>query len=562
LRTVLGDGSGSTSSQWRNGVEVPCTICRATRTRTAYVVDGHRIARCTGCGHLFVSPRPPMNDVMAIYGEQYFENPAFTTTDHDAYFGYMDYLRDRDHIQARLGGVLDRVARRERPGRLLDVGCGLGLFVEVAALGGWDAWGVDPNEHAIKWTREHITEQVSYGTLEDIEGEEGFDCITMFDVIEHVEDPRAELEHVWRLLRPNGLLVVVTPNAGAVVPRLLGARWLEMKRAPEHLHFFSARGLSRILDGAGFTPIEWHSIGKITTLRIVLADLRFYSEAIFGGVERGLERLGLADRVVDIDPGTKLCMYARKTGHPSPVGSMPERPDPPIHRVRGRDSRRHRRSFDEQQRRYWEGKERFLDPRLPGPTAFAVPKLDWVAHHVAIDAGTSVLDVGAGNGTITWHLGERAGLAVGVDRSTNLIERSPYRPMVQCDAVLLPFPDKSFDVVVESNFLHHADDPVAVLTEMARVARGPLVLIEPNRWHPPMAAFMTLNRSEWRGLRFDERSVERLAHAAELKVVASSVQGAVYPNVTPAWLLPALRRFDRPGRLGGYVTAVLAADPA
>src|SRR2546429_470334 len=83
-----------------------------------------------------VSPRPSMEDVVAIYGETYFENPAFRTIDHDAYFGYMDYLRDRRNIQLRLRQVLARVERHEWRGRLLDIGCGLGLFVEVAAMAG------------------------------------------------------------------------------------------------------------------------------------------------------------------------------------------------------------------------------------------------------------------------------------------------------------------------------------------------------------------------------------------------------------------------------------------
>jgi 2-polyprenyl-3-methyl-5-hydroxy-6-metoxy-1,4-benzoquinol methylase len=301
-------------SDQRTLVDASCTICRSDGRSPTYTVDGYHVVRCKGCGHLYVSPRPSMDEIHSIYDEHYFANPAFGSTDHDAYFGYMDYLLDRERIQVRLSEVLSRIERHEWRGRLLDIGCGLGFFVETAAQHGWDAWGVDLNRSAVAWAQEHVHPQVGHGTVADLGFDDGaFDCVTMFDVVEHLADPRAELEEVWRVLRPGGLLVLVTPDAGALVSRLLGPHWLEMKRAPEHLQFFSVEGLARMLGLSGFTAFEWHSIGKITTLRTVLADLKFYSPELFGWVERRLEHHGLTDKVVDIDPRPKLCLYARKT---------------------------------------------------------------------------------------------------------------------------------------------------------------------------------------------------------------------------------------------------------
>ena len=313
---------------WCSEVDAICTTCRATVAEAAYEIDGHQIVRCARCAHLYVSPRPAMDDVVTIYGADYFENPAFANADHDAYFGYADYLKERPNIQLRSAQILERIERHQPAGALLDIGCGMGLFVEVAAQRGWAASGIDLNEHAVAWAREHVSEQVSAGTLADLDAPDGtFDCITMFDVIEHVADPRAELAAVWRALRPGGLLVVLTPDAGALVSRALGSHWLEMKRAPEHLQFFSVDGLAVLLRHAGFAPLEWHSAGKIASIRNLLADLRFYSAPIVDRVERGLERLKLADTVVDIDPRTKLCLYARKAGPPRPLEAY----DPALH---------------------------------------------------------------------------------------------------------------------------------------------------------------------------------------------------------------------------------------
>lgn len=302
---------------WNAEVEASCTVCRDDDARRAYVVDGHQIVRCTRCEHLYVSPRPSMDEVLSIYGAEYFENPAFQRTDHDAYFGYMDYLSDRENIQLRLRQVIAHVEQLHEPGRLLDIGCGPGLFVEVGDANGWESWGVDLNEHAVAWARQHVSPRVRLGTVSEIDAEdESYDCVTMFDVIEHLADPRADLLEVWRAMKPGGILVVVTPDAGAPMSRALGSRWLEMKRAPEHLQFFTVEGLANLLHLSGFTAIEWHSIGKITTLRNILADMRFYADGFFRLLEREFDKVGLADRVFDVDPRTKLCLYARKTGEP------------------------------------------------------------------------------------------------------------------------------------------------------------------------------------------------------------------------------------------------------
>jgi len=308
------------SHGWRPAVEVPCTICRREGGTLVYTVDGHPIVRCPRCSLLYVSPRPDMREVVAIYGDEYFENPAFQTGDADRHFGYADYLRDGANTQIRFRQILRRVERHGASGAVLDVGCGPGLFLDVAQRAGWDAWGVDLNEAAIEWASEHVTEHVAVGSIEDLDAkDEQFDCITMFDVIEHLDDPRARLLEVARVLRPGGVLVVATPDAGALVPRLLRSNWLEMKRAPEHLHFFSAVTLAALLELSGFTPIEWHSFGKVSSVRNLLAELRFYSTRAVGVVERALDAVRIGDVVIDADPRTKLCMYARKTGDPLPL---------------------------------------------------------------------------------------------------------------------------------------------------------------------------------------------------------------------------------------------------
>jgi 2-polyprenyl-3-methyl-5-hydroxy-6-metoxy-1,4-benzoquinol methylase len=289
-----------------------CPVCGGP-AEDAFAVKEWGVSRCRSCGHRWLDDPPPPERVASLYGEDYFANPSFRETDDAALFGYMDYHRDREHIQARLRTVLERASAYAEPGRLLDIGCGPGFFVEAAHEAGWDAWGVELNRHAVAWANEHGLDHVGVGSLDHLDhAEASFDCVTMFDVIEHVHDPRAGLTEAARVLRPGGVLILITPDAGSVAARLLGPRWLEYRRAPEHLHFFTRDSLARLLRDTGFTPLDWRTVGKTTSVETLVADLKFSAPRTFRAVDRAARRLGLADRTVSVDPRTKMCVYARR----------------------------------------------------------------------------------------------------------------------------------------------------------------------------------------------------------------------------------------------------------
>ena len=191
---------------------------------------------CLDCGLLFQWPRPDPAALARIYGE--VVDPL-----------YMAERENRILTFRRVVRRLDAGAGR----RLLDVGACCGYFLEVARQAGFQAEGLELS----RWAAQHaraVGLEVRMETLaERAASGERYQLITMWDVMEHFADPRAELQAAFRLLEPRGRLWLSTIDAGSLTARLLGASWpwlMEM-----HLFYFDRANLSALLEEVGFRVV-------------------------------------------------------------------------------------------------------------------------------------------------------------------------------------------------------------------------------------------------------------------------------------------------------------------
>lgn len=137
-------------------------------------------------------------------------------------------------------------------GKLLDVGCGGGRFLLRMRKRGWDVEGTDFDKQAVNKVKQRYGMTAHVGDLPDCQlPDNTFDAITMNQTVEHLYNPKATLVEGFRILKPSGVLVMVTPNVDSLGAQMYGSCWRGWE-APRHLHLFSTASLKRLCEQVGF----------------------------------------------------------------------------------------------------------------------------------------------------------------------------------------------------------------------------------------------------------------------------------------------------------------------
>lgn len=279
-----------------------CIVCRNEKYRPLYE---NLLRRCQVCGFVTASVDAAKVDFDDIYGHQYFNGEE-----------YLDYALDKHVIQTNFRQRLDRAFRFKPPSKMmsvLELGCAYGFFGEVLrefavenSYVGYDI-ASDAVVHASA-TLGLDARCMDYLDSREIPGQ-FTDCF-MWDVIEHLVQPDKVIQRIYADLQPGGHLYITTGDMERFLPRLQGRRW-RMIHPPTHLHYFSRRTLSQMLERDGFEvcDVTYPSISR--SIRLVFYSL-FMLRKNPSRLVRALHRIIPENLSISLNTGDIMFLIAKR----------------------------------------------------------------------------------------------------------------------------------------------------------------------------------------------------------------------------------------------------------
>jgi SAM-dependent methyltransferase len=252
-----------------------CPMCGSRDGKLRYRITRFEVLDCGGCTLTYLWPQPSPEEIRAMFATLYTTGAGSVPELRD-YFGFCYQDAPSNPLVQLYESWLDALERIRKPGRLLDVGCGTGLFLAVARRRGWQPFGIDDCAEATRHAREHFGLDVWDGEFAEFDpGDQRFDAITGWDIIEHSRDPVALLQTIASCLAPGGVVALSTPNQRSILDVVAGALYrltggrltspLEKFYIEQHFLYFTETTLAQALGRAGLAVVE--SRRELTDLR-------------------------------------------------------------------------------------------------------------------------------------------------------------------------------------------------------------------------------------------------------------------------------------------------------
>jgi SAM-dependent methyltransferase len=223
-----------------------CLLCRGSEFKP-FIREGEwQYLRCLNCGLVFLEPQPAKGFLQSHYQDYLPADPQ----------GIESWRKLMAQVFAKSARLIQE--QIPVPGRLLDIGCGYGFFLEEMAQRGWQVEGIEISGTGLSYGREKLGINVSDRPLPRPDWQDNcYDVITLFYVIEHLRNPWDVLREAHRLLRTDGLLLLRWPHTAPIASMLRPwAKRMKLYQAPSHLFDFSPVTIYKILDQLDFREIR------------------------------------------------------------------------------------------------------------------------------------------------------------------------------------------------------------------------------------------------------------------------------------------------------------------
>lgn len=254
-----------------------------------------QIVKCNSCGLVYINPRRADSDILEDYSKVVDDK----------------YLNEKKYRILTFNKSLELIKRYKIGGRMLDIGCCIGTFLEAARKSGWETYGVEPS----RWAAEYARKESGLNVLEGTVGEcakfgTDFDVITIWDAIEHMTDPLEDLRCAAGFLKKDGMLFFSTMNSGSFFTRFMGRRWpwyMDM-----HLYYFEPKTIEKLLDKAGLKTVTITGYTHVISLDYLFYKLLYSSERLTRISSKILQALGIGRSPINMRLGDFMTVIAKK----------------------------------------------------------------------------------------------------------------------------------------------------------------------------------------------------------------------------------------------------------
>ncbi len=223
-----------------------CNLCGKDNTELVErAQEPYSVVKCSQCGLVYVNPRPSIEDLSTCYLEDY----------------YSEWIKEQRKRRLSIWKKrLKEIKKFKKAGNLLDIGSGTGLFLNIAKNDGWQVQGTEFSKYAREYAKKQFNLDIFKGELNGVDFKDNFfDVITMWHVLEHMQDPLMALKAANRVLKRDGLLVIAVPNFNNYFFKLMyflkkGRRLplFEKNIRDVHLYHFTPVTIKQMLNKAGF----------------------------------------------------------------------------------------------------------------------------------------------------------------------------------------------------------------------------------------------------------------------------------------------------------------------
>lgn len=219
-----------------------CLSCGSHSFTVYSEIDNHFLFKCREC------------DLVQTEIKKYETRKIINTIKYDRKY-LLNYINREGELKKRFSKRLIEIEKIKRGGRMLDVGCSTGMFLEEVdknSVYKWNLYGVDLNTKSISIAKKRLDASFHLGLLKSAKFPSNyFDCITFFDVMEHDDHIIDTLKESFRILKKKGIIVIQSPNYRSIMALLSGAFW-DWWCIPDHVIHFDPSTLSSILRNNGF----------------------------------------------------------------------------------------------------------------------------------------------------------------------------------------------------------------------------------------------------------------------------------------------------------------------